>query len=66
MEKPNTGPLYRGLGMRQHNCSGAVDYLTYLDNTDELTNPGNQDYAEIPAVSFSMWQQLLKIPLVLP
>lgn len=63
MEKQNTGPLYHGLGMRKCNCSGAVDYLTY---NDQLTNPENQGYAEIPAVRFSTWQQLLKIPLVLP
>lgn len=55
MEKQNTGPLYHGLGMRKCNCSGAVDYLTYLDNNDQLTNPENQGYAEIPAVRFSMW-----------
>lgn len=33
LEKADTGPLYCGLGMKNQNCSGAVDYFTCLDNT---------------------------------
>lgn len=54
LEKANTGPLYCGLGMRNQNCSGAVDYFTCLDNT--VTNkPSLEIKAEIPAARFSMW-----------
>lgn len=56
LEKANTGPLYCGLEMRNQNCSGAVDFFIHFRQLrGKQTKPGNQSYAEIPVVRFSMW-----------
>lgn len=56
LEKANTEPLYYGLEMRNKNCSGAVDFFTnFRQLSGKQTKPGNQSYAEIPVVRFSMW-----------